>query len=165
MIVRSSHRVAQFRTTKDAGGTCPQDTDNLLALTKELRAGLGDGVYLSIASQAGSKNWPKMNLKAITPYLDHWHVMSYDYSVSDITDGATAAPNMPLYNPAPPALQESISQTVDGYLAAGVPPAKMLVGIAYYGHTWYKPGLSDWQSFGFNGTIQGKCCGARPSGI
>ena len=73
---------AQFRTTNDAGGTCPQDTDNLLLLARELRAGLGDGVYLSVASQAGSNNWPLMNLQAVTPYLDHWHVMSYDYSVS-----------------------------------------------------------------------------------
>merc|ERR1712048_1512023 len=37
----------KFRTTADAGGNCPADKDNLLQFLKELRAALGDDMYLS----------------------------------------------------------------------------------------------------------------------
>jgi len=42
-----------------------------------------------------------------------------------------------------------------------VPASKIQAGLAYYGHTWYKPGLDEktWKSFGWNATIQGKCWG------
>lgn len=55
----------------------------------------------------------------------------------------------------------SANYTVQGYLQAGVDPKKMLLGIAFYGHTWYVPNLqgNDWQKFGLEGQVQGECCG------
>ncbi len=55
----------------------------------------------------------------------------------------------------------SIDYTIKGYLAAGVPAKKILVGIPFYGHTWFQPGLGAdaWKQFGLNGSIQGACCG------
>jgi len=153
----------KFRQTTDKGGNCPQDQASLLALAQDLRTALGSSSYISIASQAGEKNWVNMNLAAVTPFIDHWHVMTYDYTVGDIPDGALMSPNAPLYTPPAPATQMSIDYSVQGYLAAGVPASKIMLGIPFYGHSWYKPGLTDWQSFGNNGTVQGKCCGAFKS--
>lgn len=51
---------------------------------------------------------------AVRRYIDSWHIMSYDYQVSDLSGAAASmmSPNAPLYNPDPPALQMSINQTV-----------------------------------------------------
>merc|ERR1712107_299606 len=127
---------------------------------KELRAALGDDKHISVASQAGEKNWKNMGLKEGSQYINHWNVMNYDYVVSDVPDGATMSPNAPLYTPsASGTAQMSINYTIQGYLAEGAPPSKIMVGIPFYGHTWYEPSMSDWQNFGGQGQIQGQCCG------
>jgi len=153
----------KFRTVHDDGGSCPADTNGLVALLKEMRAALGQETYISVASQAAEKNWVAMGISEASQYVDHWHVMNYDYAVPDITDGALMSPNQPLYTPTAPALQMSVNYTISGYLAAGVPAAKIMVGMAMYGHTWYKQGLSNWQQFGQKGEVQGKCCGTFKS--
>jgi len=56
----------------------------------------------------------------------------------------------------------SINYTIANYLAAGVPAAKLMVGIPLYGHTWFNPTLgsgSAWARFGSPAQVQGKCCG------
>lgn len=150
----------QFRTTEDAGGNCPADTTNLSLFLKELRAALGDDAHISVASQAGEKNWKNMGLAEASQYITHWNVMNYDYVVPDTPDGATMSPNAPLYTPsAAGTAQMSIDYTIKGYLAEGVPASKIMVGIPFYGHTWYKPGMTGWQNWGGQGEIQGECCG------
>merc|ERR1712127_209477 len=150
----------KFRTTQDDGGSCPADTQNLVLFLKELRAALGDEMHISVASQAGEKNWKNMGLKEGSQYIDHWNVMNYDYVVSDVPGGATMSPNAPLYTPsASGTAQMSIDYTIQGYLAEGVPPSKIMVGIPFYGHTWFAPSMSNWQNFGGQGQIQGECCG------
>jgi len=150
----------QFRSTEDAGGNCPADTTNLALFLKELRAALGDDAHISVASQAGEKNWKNMGLAEATQYVTHWNVMNYDYVVPDTPDGATMSPNAPLYTPsAAGTAQMSIDYTIKGYLAEGVPASKIMVGVPFYGHTWYKPGMTGWQNWGGQGEIQGECCG------
>jgi len=152
----------KFRDTEDAGGNCPADKNNLPIFLKELREGLGDDMYISVASQAGKKHWENENLAQSTPYIDHWNLMNYDYMVPDIADGAAMSPNAPLYTPsAANTVQMSIDYTVQGYKEAGVPASKMMLGIPMYGHTWFSEGMSgsSWQKFGNSGTSQGKCCG------
>merc|ERR1712195_154084 len=154
---------SKFQTVHDKGGSCPEDSVNLLALVKDLRSGLGADAILSIASQASQAHADQMNLAAVSEYIDAWHVMSYDYAVSDLPDGSSTSPNAPLYTPpaASGAVQMSINQTVMHYLARGVPKEKIMVGLPLYAHTWYVPGLQGdaWKRFGLNGTLQGECCG------
>jgi len=150
----------KFQTVADAGGNCPADTNNLLTLMQDLRKGLGEDALLSIASQASKKHADQMNLKAISEVIDMWHVMSYDYAVSDVTGQSVTSPNAPLYNPST-GVQMSINQTIEHYLASGVPPKKIMVGLPLYAHTWYVPGLSGdaWKTFGIAASNQGQCCG------
>merc|ERR1711991_624241 len=86
--------------------------------------------------------------------------MNYDYTVPDVPGGSTMSPNQPLYVPsASGTVQMSVDYSVQGYLKAGVPASKIMVGVAFYGHTWYAQGMSSWKSFGGTGSIQGECCG------
>jgi len=150
----------KFRQTEDAGGNCPADTTNLVQFLKELRSALGQDTYISVASQAAEKHWVQMGIKEGSQYVDHWHVMSYDYAVPDIADGATMSPNAPLYTPsAAGTVPMSINYTIQGYIAAGVPRSKIMIGLPFYGHTWYQSGMSNWNEFGGEGSVQGKCCG------
>lgn len=149
----------KFRHVQDDGGKCPEDRTGLTALLKEMREAMPD-MYISVASQAAEKNWINMGIGSEqAKYIDHYHIMNYDYSVSDLPDQQPLSPNQPLYNPPKPSPQWSINYTVQGYLAMGVPPAKMMVGLAMYGHSWYKRDFSDWQKFGAPAEKQGSCYG------
>jgi chitinase len=151
-----------FKTITDSGGDKENDGPGLLALVQEMRSTLGESAFISIAAQANldSAMYP---ISDITPSIDMWNLMTYDYTVSDIEDSSVTAPNSPLYSASTvqgiSAL--SINSTVTGYLAAGVPPEKLSVGVAYYGHTWYTPDATgdDWKQFGQQAEIQGECCG------
>jgi len=148
-----------FRTVSDAGGSSA-DTTNIVTFFKELRSGLGSKL-ITVASQAAKLNEDNMNIRGVTPYINKWHIMSYDYAVSDLPDASAAvtSPNCPLFTPDPPAVQMSLNQTVHDYFAAGVSPSKIMIGLPLYGHTWYTPGLTDWKTFGNKGQLQGRCCG------
>jgi chitinase len=148
-----------FRTVQDAGGSSA-DTDNVVALFHDLRSAL-PSASLSFAAQANCANAKKSNVAKLAAYLDYFHLMSYDYTVSDVPDGAMFSPNSPLYLPPSPALQMSIDYSVQCYLDEGVKPSQIQLGVAYYGHVWYAPGLgtSQWQTWGGKGQIQGSCCG------
>ena len=157
---------SQFRNVMDSGSSCPTDTQNFVLLLKELRSGLDPSTYISVASQAAEKGMTNEDVSDASQYVDSWHVMSYDYAVSDLSGPAAAvmSPNAPLFNPPAPALQMSINQTVHNYLDAGVPSSKITVGVPFYSHTWYAPSLASaggtaWQSFGHKGEVQGSCCG------
>lgn len=155
---------SNIKPSKDDGGKCPDDTANLLQLVKELRKSLGSDKIIALASPASRNKWANVQLKEMSTYVDYWHVMTYDYTVSDIKDSKVTAPNSPLYDPPSTAgiVQWSLNYTgiiciqhvhvhllvsykwqtsifyflVQGYLAAGVPASKILVGIPLYGHTW-----------------------------
>jgi GH18 family chitinase len=161
----------------DAGGNCPSDTANSIALMKELRLAMPAGGIIAIDSQAAKVPQDEEGVKFLWPYVDYFHLMTYDYSVPDLVNAGDMSPNMPLYNPPSPALQMSINYTIQDYLvrrgrggitardvtllnfmqAEGVPASKIMVGVAMYGHVWYNPGLTSgdaWQAFGNPSLVQ-----------
>jgi len=153
----------QFDETKDDGGQA-SDGANFVELVKEMRAAFGTDGIITVASQADMKKAGWEDIAGLAQYIDMFNLMSYDYTVSDIADSPITAPNENLYPP--PAStgiwNDSVATTIEGYIAAGIPPSKMSVGVAYYGHAWYVPGLTseaDWCQYGLKATIQGKCCG------
>ena len=128
-----------------------------------MRTAFGDDKIITIASQADIPKAQMEDVSKLAPYIDMLDLMSYDYTVSDITSATITAPNEPLYPPDTAGVwNDSVSVTIDGYINLGVSPSKMTVGIAYYGHLWFVPGLTtqdQWCKYGLKATIQGECCG------
>ena len=155
----------QFRSETDKGGDPANDRANLLSLVQELRTAFGTKYLLTVATQADvAKANTGFNIAEMTKVIDAWNLMSYDYTVSADTDPsfAVTAPNEPLWDPhAGPLPNDSVSTTINGYLASGATADKLVVGIAFYGHTWFLPGLTgdEWKTMGQTGKIQGECCG------
>ncbi len=125
----------------------PEDKRNftllLAALRKELDArGKADSRHylLTIAAPAGPKTYANMELDRIAPLLDWINLMTYDFhgSWSPLTNF-----NAPLYaSKDDPATDETVRRrfnvdaAVQGYLDAGVPADKIVVGVPFYGHGW-----------------------------
>jgi chitinase len=124
------------------GNTCafsPADPRNFTLLLREFRRQLDllDKRYLlTIAAPAGHEQYSLLELEAIHPYLNYINLMAYDLhgTWENVTNHQAA-----LYaNPAEPAgtANRNIDRAVTDYLAGGVPAAKLVLGVPFYGHGW-----------------------------
>jgi chitinase len=117
----------------------PADPRNFTLLLAEFRRQLdllGKRHLLTIAAPAGHEDYSLLDLNAIHPYLNYINLMAYDFhgTWEKVTNHHAA-----LYaNPAEPAdtANRNIDRAVTDYLAAGVPPAKLVLGVPFYGHGW-----------------------------
>ena len=98
------------------------DTENYTKLMRDIRGAIGDDKLLTQATSATGKY---IDFKAIDKYIDYTNVMAYDL-------GWAPYHNSPLY---PTEHMESIcvDDAVKNHLAAGVPPEKLVMGLAFYG--------------------------------
>ncbi|KAM0212234.1 hypothetical protein ACHAPQ_005240 [Fusarium lateritium] len=92
---------------------------------------------LTVATSAGAGNYNIMNMKGMDAWLDAWHLMAYDYSGPwDSTTGhqanVFASKNWPLTT------KLSTDKALNDYIAAGVPPKKILMGMPLYGRSFSK---------------------------
>lgn len=122
------------------------DRDNFTALLNELRQALGKAKLLTIAVGANvqsPKEW--LDVKAIAPALDYINLMTYDmaygtqYFNSNLYD-SKAWPTVA------GADKYSADFVVNNYIAAGLKPAQMNLGIGFYGRVPKRatePGI-DW---------------------
>ncbi len=125
----------------------PEDKRNFTLLLQEFRRqldlqGLADGknYLLTIAAPAGPANYANLELEQIHKYLNWINLMTYDFHGA--WDSTTNF-NSPLYksssDPSPdPVVREqfNVDAAVQAYLAAGVPPKKLTVGVPFYGRGW-----------------------------
>ncbi len=121
----------------------PEDRRNFTLLLARLRKqldeqGARDGTRyeLTFAAPAGPQNYEHLELDQIHPYLDWINLMTYDFagSWSKVT-----CFNAPLYTPGTAiegVTQLSTDATVRAYRAAGVPAAKIVVGVPFYGRAF-----------------------------
>jgi chitinase len=113
------------------------------ALLAELRRQLdaqgaanGQEYLLTIAAPAGSHYYANLELNLISTILDWINLMSYDFTVasSNITDFVA-----PL-NPYDPAITKhalaNVASSLQGYLDAGVPSNKLVLGTRFVGTGW-----------------------------
>jgi chitinase len=138
-----------------AGQTCarPEAKQNYVTLAARLRrafdaAGRADGRHYAITIAAGATGqfveeaadggadasgaW----LARLAAHLDWINLMAYDYHMPwDVRNGNLAA----LYgDPADPANASGYDDdhAIRRYLAAGVPPSKLVLGAPFYGYGW-----------------------------
>ncbi len=128
-------------------GHRPEDKHNFTLLLADLRKSLdgqakkdGRAYLLSIAAPAGPSEYAHLELSQIHPYLDWITVMAYSFytAASPMTNFAS-----PLF---PSSTDPSTDPTrrlkyngdaaIQAYLAAGVPPEKLSLGVPFYGHAW-----------------------------
>ncbi|TKV08283.1 glycoside hydrolase family 18 protein [Citrobacter sp. wls619] len=124
----------------------PTDRANFTTLLKELRAAVGHKKLVTIAVGANAespKSW--VDVKAIAPLLDYINLMTYDmaygtqYFNSNLYDSTT-------WPTVAEADKYSADFVVNNYLAAGLKPAQMNLGIGFYGRVpkrAVEPGI-DW---------------------
>ena len=113
----------EYPTSDMAGiSSSPDDTNNYTLLMHDIREAIGSGKLLTQATAANAKY---MDFKAIDPYIDFTNIMAYDMGYAPYL-------NSPLYR------SERVGgicahEAVEAHLSAGVPPHKMVMGLAFYG--------------------------------
>lgn len=125
----------------DAGiAASPDDRANFTLLVRELRASLdrvgrregraGAARYTLSAAVADGPFVAGIDIAAVAPYLDWFNLMTYDF-VNAMTP--TTGHHTGLYASAQaPADARTGDRAVRQFLAAGVPPRKLLLGAAFY---------------------------------
>jgi len=117
-----------------------EDQQNFTLLLKELRARfnglekrLHRRLYLTIAAGASSDYIAHTEMKQVQKYVDTVNLMAYDYYQP--SDGVTGH-HAPLFtNPADPK-KISDDRSVHEFEQAGIPAAKIVLGVPFYGHIW-----------------------------
>jgi len=119
------------------------DTQNFTALLKEFRTQLnalsqatGGNYVLSFDGPAGAQNYVNIDLKHAAEQVDFITVDGYNYAGSWDTQTNHASPLFdsrqdPLFGQ-----DLDIDDTVNAYLAAGVPPRKYTMGLPLYAAGW-----------------------------
>lgn len=87
---------------------------------------------LSIASGAGHQNIDPIDWKRVVGCVDQIGVMTYDYQGPWSHDTGFVAP---LRSDNPNA--ETVASVIDAYIAAGVPPRQLLLGLPFYAYQWH----------------------------
>lgn len=124
----------------------PEDKVNYTLLLSTLRkrldeAGKADETHylLTIAAPTGPSTISHFELGKIHPYLDWINVMAYDFHG---TWDATTHFNAPLYAIKDDPAQDEASRrlnvdaAIQTYLAAKVPPGKIVLGVSFTGRGW-----------------------------
>ena len=119
----------------------PEDKQNFTLLLKELRGRfthestvMHRRLYLTIAAGADDDYIAHTEMAKVARVVDTVNLMSYDYYEpgSDAKTGNHA----PLFtDPADPK-KDSADASVRDFEAAGVPAAKIVLGVPFYGHVW-----------------------------
>ena len=120
--------------------TRPEDRVNFTLLLQALRSELdAQGrrdrrqYRLTIATIAGPAVFAQMELDKVGAVVDWINVMTYDYHAGS----RIAHFNAPLYAASgDPTPGFTIDSTVHRYLGGGVPPAKVVVGVPFYGRVY-----------------------------
>lgn len=122
----------------------PEDRLDYVSLLKAFRSALDhaqrQGLLLTAATAGYYDHLPDFDLSAMAEYLNWFNLMIYD--MSDMNPYVTAD-SSPLYEPSNRAkavdyklAPSSANYAVKWYLAHGVEPQKIVLGVPFYGHEW-----------------------------
>jgi chitinase len=107
---------------------------NMLAMFRNQLDAIRPNLLLTIAGTPGSWATGPQPLSSIHPYLNYINIETYGYAGPwEKTTNFVA----PLYGPSgSPTAAHNIDATVQSYLAAGVPPSKLLMGVPFFAYDW-----------------------------
>jgi len=118
----------------------PEDKQNYTLMFKALREKLdelskktGKIYQLTTAVGANYKYIEHTEMDKAQEYLDYVNLMTYDF----YTSGDSAGHHTNLYPPENYDIDQSAHKTFQEFVAAGVPPEKLVMGIAFYGRSWF----------------------------
>ncbi|KKK21856.1 endochitinase 1 [Aspergillus rambellii] len=119
-----------------------QQAQDLVSLLQKCRetldaaAGANRKFLLTIACPAGPENYNKLRLREMTPYLDFYNLMAYDYAGSWDTNAGHQANLYPSSDNAQSTPFSTI-QAVNHYVrVGGVPSSKIILGMPLYGRAF-----------------------------
>ena len=117
--------------TQSAGGMIsfsPDDTENFTLLLRDIRKEIGNDKLLTLAS---SNSGRYVDWKTAEPYLDLINIMSYDLENKGFQDrGEPVLHHSGLYR-SQYTYRQTVEEGVNNHLEAGIPPHKLVLGIAF----------------------------------
>jgi chitinase len=126
----------------------PEDKQNFTALMAELRAALdaagapkGRRYLLTFAAGAFPNFIAHTEMDKVQAVVDFVNLMTYDFREAE--GDAIAGHHANLYVHPADDKQRSMDAAVREFLAAGVPPRKLVVGVPFYGRMWAEVGAKD----------------------
>ena len=141
----------------------PDDKQHYTNLFKELREGLDSlsltthmKYYVTTAVGGSQAYIDHTEMEKVQQYNDYINIMTYDYAGawSPITGHHTN-----LYTSSGDSNQSSAHKSIQAFIAAGVPPAKIVIGMAFYGKGWQMESTDN------NGLYRKPLKGARGGGF
>ncbi|KAL7788212.1 glycoside hydrolase family 18 protein [Trichoderma ceciliae] len=121
-----------------------QEAQNFVRLLRECREALDEYAerngqryhyLLTVATSAGPQHYNILDLQGMDKYTDAWHLMAYDYAGSwdDVAgDQSNVFPDA--QNPA--STKFNTNEAVDDYIAYGIDPGKIILGLPLYGRSF-----------------------------
>jgi chitinase len=119
----------------------PEDTANFTAMAEEFRRQLDavrPGLLLTAALPAPAELYKNFELKKIAASMDYLSIMAYDlhWDSEPMTFLHSPLFHDPRDPSRPPFDTRNGDFAVRGFLAAGVPAAKIVLGVPFYGKGW-----------------------------
>ena len=122
----------------------PEDKQNFTALLKAVRERIdalssarkrtGADRYLLTIATTGGRYFAQTEMDKLHVYVDFMNMMTYDFFNSG---SRTTGHHTPLLrNPWSPYDMSSTDRVIRQHFNAGIPPEKLVVGVAFYGRGW-----------------------------
>ncbi|MDC3415937.1 glycosyl hydrolase family 18 protein [Aquibacillus salsiterrae] len=121
----------------------PEDKQNFTLLLEDIRKALdaqtkkdGNDYLLTIAAGSSNKHASNLELEKIAEYVDYIQLMTYDiHGEWDQMSGF----NAPLFRDPDSKFywDWSVDDSVKTYIASGITPGKLVMGLAFYGREFY----------------------------
>jgi chitinase len=119
----------------------PEDKQNYTLLLKELRSAFNQEtsrthkrLYLTIAAGASDEFLGNTEMAEVAKYVDTVNLMTYDFTEAGVD--ALTGHNAPLYANPQDVRHTSSDAAVKAFEHAGVPAAKILLGVPFYARMW-----------------------------